>query len=45
MDPWVLQIGFPKITIKNNGDGTANLWQNVYLENPEGGITDPSPYK
>ena len=30
MDPWVLQSGFPKVTVVTNKDGTATISQTVH---------------
>ena len=45
MDSWVLQVGFPKISVTRNANGTVSFSQYIYLQNPNEAISSPSPFK
>lgn len=42
MKPWVLQMGFPVVTIDTS---TGNVSQMYFLLDPESNVTVQSPYK
>jgi len=45
MDPWLNQMGYPLLRVTRNGDGTATVTAQRYLNPPIQTAAKSSPYK